>query len=103
VVSHISRKTSEIWGTPRFVEGRKIESTIYESMQRQRSLGFAHLFGPRTLWRGAPVDSLELGYELQPGLDAQVVANIGAADPKNYIFRDVGRVVRYPLQVAGDH
>jgi hypothetical protein len=23
VVSHISRKTSEIWGTPRFVEGRK--------------------------------------------------------------------------------
>jgi hypothetical protein len=24
VVSHISRKTSEIWGTPRFVEGRKI-------------------------------------------------------------------------------
>jgi hypothetical protein len=24
VVSHISRKTSEIWGTPRFVEGRKL-------------------------------------------------------------------------------
>jgi hypothetical protein len=23
VVSHISRKTSEIWGTPRFLEGRK--------------------------------------------------------------------------------
>jgi hypothetical protein len=23
VVSHISRKTSEIWGTPRFAEGRK--------------------------------------------------------------------------------
>jgi hypothetical protein len=23
VVSHISRKTSEIWGTPRFVEGTK--------------------------------------------------------------------------------
>jgi hypothetical protein len=53
--------------------------------------------------RGAPVDSLELGYELRRSLNAQVVANIGAADPKNYIFRDVGRVVRYPLQVAGDH
>jgi hypothetical protein len=26
VVSHISRKTSEIWGTPRFVEGRKTAS-----------------------------------------------------------------------------
>jgi hypothetical protein len=25
VVSHISRKTSEIWGTPRFVEGRKTD------------------------------------------------------------------------------
>ena len=24
VVSHISRKTSEIWGTPRFSEGRKV-------------------------------------------------------------------------------
>jgi hypothetical protein len=23
VVSHISRKTSEIWGTPRFLEGKK--------------------------------------------------------------------------------
>jgi hypothetical protein len=23
VVSHISRKTSEIWGTPRFVEGER--------------------------------------------------------------------------------
>jgi hypothetical protein len=27
VVSHISRKTSEIWGTPRFLEGRKIGDT----------------------------------------------------------------------------
>jgi hypothetical protein len=24
VVSHISRKTSEIWGTPRFVEGMEV-------------------------------------------------------------------------------
>jgi hypothetical protein len=23
VVSHISRKTSEIWGTPRFLEGKE--------------------------------------------------------------------------------
>ncbi len=29
LVSHISRKTSEIWGTPRFVEGRKVEPTPF--------------------------------------------------------------------------
>jgi hypothetical protein len=29
VVSHISRKTSEIWGTPRFLEGEREErSTV---------------------------------------------------------------------------
>jgi hypothetical protein len=36
-VSHISRKTSEIWGTPRFVEGRKLQ---------KRPLGYAHHFRP---------------------------------------------------------
>src|SRR5271163_2246238 len=36
-------------------------------------------------------------------LSAQVMANIGAADPEDDIFRDVGRVVGNPLQVAGDH
>ena len=31
------------------------------------------------------------------------MAHIGAADPENHIFRDVGRVIRNPLKVASDH
>ena len=48
---------------------------------------------------GFPVFDLQVSRPL----GADVVANISAADPEDYVFRDVGRVVADPLQVAGDH
>jgi hypothetical protein len=43
VVSHISRKTSEIWGTPRFLEGKErntrfLEGKITHDLSQEQSL-----------------------------------------------------------------
>jgi hypothetical protein len=43
VVSHISRKTSEMWGTP--------DSFTKTASIKSEDRGFAPSFGPRTLWR----------------------------------------------------
>jgi hypothetical protein len=49
VVSHISQKTSEMWGTLSLVaEPRAIQFKSW--IEEKRSLGFAHRFRPTYAW-----------------------------------------------------